>query len=160
MISSQFSSQLISLLAAFLIALLIVGLGVAIFGLYKIDSVKPGVAPVFILTGLPVIWIAALDLIHRMMAVRHLARLLELFDKDDMAYMVKLLTDAATLAMVSHTRFETRWRALIEFLNSDYFGSIAAQALFQRSHRGRLKYFKRAARIARSRLGDRSAKGT
>jgi hypothetical protein len=159
MASHQISSQLIFLSAAFLTALLVVGFGVVILGLNKIDSVNPGVAPVFILTGLPVIWVAALDVIHRMVAVRHLARQLELFDKDDMAYMVDLLTDAATLAMVPHTRFETKWRALIEFLNLDYFGSIASQALFQRSHEGRLKYFEQVARIARLRFRERSTKG-
>jgi hypothetical protein len=88
-----------------------------------------------------------------------LARLLELFDKDDMAYMVDLLTETTTLAMVPHTRFETKWRAFIEFLNLDYFGSIAAQALFQRSHKGRLKYFEQAARTARLRFRHGAATG-
>jgi hypothetical protein len=146
------------LLAAFLIALLIVGLGVIILGLNKLDRVNPGVAPIFILAGLPVIWLVALDVVDRIVAVRHLARLVQLFDEDDMAYMVDLLTDAATISMVPHTRFETKWRILIEFLNVDYYGSIASQALFQRSHTGRLKYFEQVARIAGLRFRGRLTK--
>ena len=158
MASLRSSSQLVSLFAAFLIALVVIGFGVVILGLSKIDSVKPGVAPVFVLVGLPLIWIVTLDVIERIVAVRHLARLLEAFDEEDMAYMVDLLTDAATLSMVPHTRFDTKWRTLIEFLNVDYFGGIASQALFQRSNKGRVSYFEQAAGMARIRVRDRSTK--
>src|SRR6266436_8779115 len=152
------STQLLSVFVAFLIAALAVGFGVVILGLSKIDGVKPSGAPIFILLGLPFIWIVALDVIDRIVAVKHLARLLEVFDEDDVAYMVDVLTDAATLSMVPHTRFDTKWRTLIEFLNLDYFGGIASQALFQRSNKGRVSYFKQAAGMARLRVRDRSTK--
>jgi len=153
--SARISPQLASFFVAFLIALPVVGFGVVILGINNVASVKPGVAPVFILTGLPFIWIVALDVIDRIVAVRHVARLLEAFDEEDMEDMADLLTDAATLSMVPHTRFETKWRTLIEFLKLDYFGGIASQALFQRSHKGRVRYFEQVARIARLRFRGR-----
>lgn len=136
----------LSVFVAFLVTLLVVGFGVVILGIGKIDEAKPGIAPIFILVGLPLIWVVTLNVIDRIVAIRHLARMLEGFDEDDMEYMVRVLTDAATLSMVPHTRFETKWRKLIEFLNSDYFGSIAAQALFQRSRKGRIRYFEQVVR--------------
>src|SRR5216683_166994 len=155
MASLRSSSQLVSLFVAFLIALVVIGFGVVILGLSKIDSVEPGVAPVFVLVGLPLIWIVTLDVIDRIVAFRHLARLLEAFDEEDMAYMVRVLTDAATLSMVPHTRFETKWRKLIQFLNLDHFGTIASQALFQPSRKGRIRYFKQVARVAHLRFHEK-----
>ena len=144
-----------SVFVAFVVALLIVGFGVVIFGIDKIDRAKPGIAPIFILMGLPFIWVVTLDVIDRIVAMRHLARQLQGFDEDDMEYMVRILTDAATLSMVPHTRFETKWRKLIQFLNLDHFGTIASQALFQPSRKGRIRYFKQVARVAHLRFHEK-----
>jgi hypothetical protein len=144
--------QLLSFFVAFLVALFVVGLGVGILGIGKIDAAKPGVAPIFILAGLPFIWVVTLDVMDRIVATRHLAAMLEGFNEEDVEYMVGALTDRATSFMVSHKRFEAKWHRLIEFLNVDHFGRIASQALFQRSHKGRIRYFKQVTRIAQLRF--------
>ena len=154
--SPRISSQLIYLLLAFFLAFPVIGFGIIVSGLTKIDN--PIVALIFILTGLPLIVIVMLDIIDRTVAIRELAQLLELLDEDDMAHMVELLNDSAGLSMAPHTKFEAKWNSLAEFLNLDYFGRIASRALFQRSHKGRLKYFERA-RIIRLRFRDRAATG-
>jgi len=154
--SPRISSQLIYLLIALFLAFPVIGFGIIMSGLNKVDN--PIIALIFILTGLPLILIVVLDIIDRMVALRELAQLLELLDEDDMAHMVELLNNSAGLSMAAHTKFEAKWSSLTEFLNFDYFGRIASRALFQASQKGRLKYFERA-RIIRLRFRDRATKG-
>ena len=155
--SPRISSQFIYLTFAIFLTLPIIGFGILISGLNKLDS--PIVALIFILAGLPLILIVTLDAIDRVVAIRRLAELLELLDEDDMAHMVELLNEPAGTLMTPHTKFESKkWSLLAGFLNLDYFGKIASRALLQPSHKGRLKYFERA-RIIRLRLRDQATKG-
>jgi hypothetical protein len=154
--SPQVATQFIYLLLAFFLAVPVIGFGIVISGLNEID--RPIVALVFILTGLPLILIVALDTIDRVVAIRQLAELLELLNEDDITHITKLLNEPAGILMMSHTKFESKWSSLAEFLNFDYFGRIASRALLQPSHKGRLKYFERA-RIIRLRFRDKATKG-
>jgi len=154
--SPRISSQLVYLVLALFLAFPVIGFGIVISGLHKIDN--PIIALIFILTGLPLILIVVLDVIDRLVAIRELAQLLELLDEDDMEHMMELLNKSVGLSMEAHTKFEAKWSSLAEFLNFDYFGRIASRALFQPSHKGRLKYFERA-RIIRLRFRDRATKG-
>jgi uncharacterized membrane protein len=154
--SPRISSQLKYLLFALFLSFPVIVFCIVISGLNKIDN--PIIALMFILTGLPLILIVMLDVIDRVVALRELAQLFELLNEDDMAHMLELLNDSAGLAMAPHTKFEAKWASLAEFLNFDYFGRIASRALFQPSHKGRLRYFERA-RIIRLRFRDRATKG-
>ena len=142
-------SDLLPFFIAFFVALIVVGFGAVILGIYEIDRSNRGVVPVFILMGLPLILVVTLDLIDRIVAFKRFARLLEGFNADDIEHIIHALTGASTSFMAPRTRFEPKWHRLIEFLNSDHFGRIATQTLFQSSHEGRIRYFKQAARIAR-----------
>ena len=152
----RISSQLVYLLLAFFLALPVIGVGIVLLGLSKIDN--PSIVLIFILTGLPLILTVMLDMIDRVVAIRQLAQILELLDEDDIAHMVELLADSVGLSIAAHTKLEAKWGSLTEFLNLDYFGRIASRALLQPSHKGRLEYFERA-RIIRLRFRDRATKG-
>jgi hypothetical protein len=148
MIYARSPSPFVSLLLSFIIAILVIIFGFVMLGMHASNNINSRVIPFIILIGLPFIWSITLDVIDRVLAIRSLAHLLKGFNEEDIEYILHLLTDASTVSLVPRMRFEHRWQRLVEFLNSDHFGSIARTALFQCSPEGRIRYFKQAARIA------------